>query len=124
MTEPGVPVFDAADAETYGWRAELDPEGNFWLRVIDGRGSIRFEPGTNITYDVSGEVRATAQITDLKAAVDPDGNVWLSDGLQVTGERATPTRNTHAIIFAPGGFLRFEDGQLLRQGIELVAGRA
>jgi hypothetical protein len=121
MMEPGVPVFDPADAEIYGWRFEPDSEGNLWLRVIDGRGAVCFKPGTHITHDGGGNMRGNAQITDLEGSVDPDGNAWLSEGVQVTDEHVTPTRNIHAIIFAPGGFLRFEGGNLLHQGIEFAA---
>ena len=38
-----------------------------------------------------------------------------------TDEKVTPTRNIHAIIFAPGGFLRWEGGELMQQGIEFAA---
>jgi hypothetical protein len=65
-------------------------------------------------------MRGNAQITDLEGSVDPDGNAWLSEGVQVTDEHVTPTRNIHAIIFAPGGFLRWEGGKLQYQGIELA----
>jgi hypothetical protein len=121
MLEPGVPVFDLADAEMYGWRFEPDLEGNLWLRVIDGRGAICFRPGGHLTHDGDGNMRGSVQVIDLEGSLDPDGNAWLSDGVQVTGECVRPTRNIHAIIFAPGGFLRFEGGQLLHKGIEFVA---
>ena len=119
--EPGVPVVDSSDARLYGWQFDPDAEGNLWLRVIDGRGAICFRPGTHITHTGNGNVRGNAQITDLEGSVDPDGNVWLSEGTVVTDTTATPTRNIHAIIFAPGGFLRWEGGELRQQGIEFAA---
>ena len=114
--EPGVPVFDPADAEIYGWRFEPDPDGSLWLRVIDGRGAICFRPGTHITHNGNGNMTMSVQITDLEGSVDPDGNAWLSDGVVVTDEKVTPTRNIHAIIFAPDGFLRWEGGELMQAG--------
>jgi hypothetical protein len=120
MMEPGVPVMDPGDAEIYGWRFERDAEGNFWLRVIDGQGSVFFRPGTHITHDGNGNMRGNVQITGLEGSVDQDGNTWLSEGGQVTDEKVSLTPNIHAIIFAPGGFLRFEGGELLHQGIEFA----
>jgi hypothetical protein len=67
-------------------------------------------------------MRGNVQITGLEGSVDQDGNAWLSEGGQVTNEKVSLTPNIHAIIFASGGFLRFEDGKLLHQGIEF-AGR-
>jgi hypothetical protein len=126
MTQPGVPmernvpVFGPADARMYGWQIEPDSKGNLWLRVIDGRGSICFPPGTHITHADNGNMRGNAQINDLEGSVDPDGHAWLSDGVVATDESVTPTHNIHAIIFAPGGFLRCEGGKLQYQGIELA----
>ena len=67
-------------------------------------------------------MRGTAQLSGLDGAVDPDGNVWLSEGGQVTDRKVSLTRDIRALIFAPGGFLKFEGGHLQHQGIEL-AGR-
>ncbi len=104
------------------WRFEPDPDGNLRLRVIDGEGAIFFRPGTHITHDSNGNMRGSVQVTGLEGSVDQDGNAWLSEGGQVTDERVSLTRDIHAIIFAPGGFLRFEGGELLHHGIEF-AGR-
>lgn len=120
--EPGVPVLGPADAEMYGWQFGPDSKGNLWLRVIDGRGAICLPPGTNIMHTSGGNMTMspTVQVTDLVGSVDADGHAWLSDGVEVTGTSVTPTRNVHAIIFAPGGFLRWERGKLLYQGIEFA----
>jgi hypothetical protein len=118
--EPGVPVLEPRDAEIYGWEFEPDSKGNLWLRVMDGRGAVCFKPGTHLTYAGEGNLSGSAPFNDLEGSVDPDGNLWLSDGVQVTEEHVTPTRNIHAIIFALGGFLRWEGGKLLHQGIEFV----
>jgi hypothetical protein len=120
MTVPGLPVMDPGDAEVYGWRIEPDAQSNLWLRVLDGTGSVCFRPGTHITHDSGGKVRGNAQITGLEGSVDQDGNAWLSEGGQVTDESVALTPNIHAIIFAPGGFLRWEGRQLLHQGIEFA----
>ena len=122
MMEPGVPVMDPGDAEIYGWRFEPDAEGNLWLRAIDGLGSVFFRPGTHITHNGNGNMTGSVQVTSLEGSVDQDGNAWLSEGGKITDEKLSLTPNIHAIIFAPGGFLRFEDGELLHQGIEF-AGR-
>ena len=65
-------------------------------------------------------MRGNVQITGLEGSVDQDGNTWLSEGGQVTDEKVSLTPNIHAIIFAPGGFLQFEGGELLHQGIEFA----
>jgi hypothetical protein len=121
--EPGVPVFDLGDAKIYGWEFEPDSKGNLLLRVLDGRGSICLPPGTGIRHTSGGNMTGspTVQVTDLEISVDPDGNAWLSEGVEVTDEHVTPTRNVHAIIFAPGGFLWWEDGKRLSQGIEFAS---
>jgi hypothetical protein len=122
MMEPGVPVFDRRDAEIYGWRFEPGKNGDLWLRVIDGRGAICFPPGTHITHSGNGDMTMsqTVQVIDLEGSVDSDGSVWLSDGVVATDEKVEPTRNIHAIIFAPGGFVRWEGDQILSQGIEFA----
>jgi len=122
MMEPGVPVMDPGDAEIYGWRFEPDAEGNLRLRVIDGQGSVFFRPGTHITHNGNGNMTGSVQYTGLEGSVDQDGNAWLSEGGKVTDEKVSLTPDIRAIIFAPGGFLRFEGGELLNQGIEF-AGR-
>jgi hypothetical protein len=122
MTVPGLPVFDPGDAEVYGWRFEPDAQGNLWLRVIDSTGSICFRPGTHITHNGNGNINGSAQITGLEGSVDQDGNAWFSEGGNVTDEKMSLTPNIHAIIIAPGGFLRWEGGNLLHEGIEF-AGR-
>lgn len=122
MTVPGLPVFDPGDAEIYGWRIAPDREGNLIIEVIDGVGSIFLPPGSHITHHGNGDIQARVVITDLEGSVDQDGNAWLSSGGEVTDEKVSLTKNIHAIIFAPGGFLRWEGGKLLHQGIEF-AGR-
>lgn len=128
MTQPGVPmersvpVLGPNDAKLYGWEFGPDSKGDLWLRVLDGRGAICLPPGTNITHTSGGNLTRspTVQVTGLVESVDPDGYAWLSEGMVVTATSATPTRNVHAIIFAPGGFLRWEGGKLLYQGIEFA----
>ncbi len=122
MTVPGLPVLDPGDAAIYGWRIAPDREGNLMIEVIDGVGSIVFPPGSHITHNGNGDITARVMITDLEGSVDQDGNAWLSSGGEVTDEKVALTKNIHAIIFAPGGFLRWEGGKLLHQGIEF-AGR-
>jgi hypothetical protein len=122
MTVPGLPVLDPGDAEIYGWRVAPDREGNLIIEVIDGVGSIVFPPGGHLTHNGNGDIKARVVMTDLEGSVDQDGNAWLSSDGKVTDEKVSLTPNIHAIIFAPGGFLRWEGGKLLHQGIEF-AGR-
>jgi hypothetical protein len=120
MTVPGVPVFDPEDAALYGWRMGLDSGGNAWLHVIDGRGAICLRPGTHITYLGSRRMRGTAQLFDLQCVHDAHDNAWLVAGADPGTDSVTLTRDRHAVIFAPGGFLRFGDGRLVAQAIELA----
>lgn len=122
MTVPGLPVFDPGDAEIYGWRIAPDSEGNLIIKVIDGEGSICFKPGTQITHHGDGNMKGSVAITGLTGSVDPDGNAWLSAGGAVTDKRVSLTPDIHALIFAPGGYLRWEGSRLQHQGIEF-AGR-
>lgn len=120
MLVTGVPVFDPGDAEIYGWRITPDADGNLWLRVIDRDAYICFRPGTHITHAGGGNMRGNVKVEGLEGSIDPDGNAWMSAGGVVTPDQVALTPDIRAIIFAPGGFLRFEDGQLHHQGIEFA----
>lgn len=121
MMEPGVPVFDRRDAEIYGWRFEPDEEGNLWLRVIDGQGAICFSPGSNLTFD-GQQLHGNAPFTGLDGWIHPHGDLWLSVGTEFTERGVGLGPNTRAVIFTPGGFFRYEGGEILSQGVEF-AGR-
>jgi len=119
MMEPGVPVFDRHDAEIYGWSFEPDEEGNLWLRVIDDQAAICFRPGSNLTFD--GEnLHGNAPFTGLDGTIHPDGDLWLSVGTETTERGFGLGPDTKAVIFAPGGFIRYEGDQILSQGVDFA----
>ena len=89
--------------------------------MIDGQGAICFSPGSNRTFD-GEQLRGNAPFPGLDAWVHPDGDLWLSVGTEFTERGVGLGPSTRAVIFAPGGFIRYEGGEILSQGVEF-AGR-